>query len=68
MAEYWHRHWLDWAFWSLVGVYASMALVALWHPGFWVTMGLAYAAMAFTCTGFWADDIVYRRMKREQER
>jgi hypothetical protein len=68
MAEFVHRHWLDWGFWTLVGVYASAVVVAFWRPFWVVTLGLAYLAIVIMCVGSWADNVCYRRMKREQER
>jgi membrane protein DedA with SNARE-associated domain len=68
VSEFIHYRWLGAAFWTLVGVYASAVVVAFWHPFWVVTLGLAYASIAITCLGFWADNAVYKRMKREQER
>lgn len=68
LAEYIHRHWLDWSFWTLIGVYASAVVVAFWHPFWVVTISLAYITIVLFAGGSWADSITYRRMKREQER
>lgn len=52
----------------MVGIYASAVVVAFWHPFWVVTLTLAYSTIVIMCLGFWADNAVYRQMKREQER
>jgi uncharacterized membrane protein len=68
MAELIHRHWLDWAFWSMVGVYVTVIPVLFYGPLVVVPLTLAVVSVLFVYIGFWADHVTYRRMKRGQER
>lgn len=68
MADFVHRHWLDWAFWTMISGYVLFAPAIFWRPAWVVAVALVVCACLITFVGFAFDNVVYRRMKREQER
>jgi hypothetical protein len=68
MADFIHRHWLTCALWAWVASYASAVPVFFFSSLVLLIPGLALAGTLCVYVGAIADHVVYRRMKREQER
>ena len=67
--DYIHRHWLDWSFWSMITGYLLFIPAMIWQPA-WIAAIIAevFGSCVIVFVGFLADHVVYRRMRREQER